>query len=129
MTVPGKGGRPLKFKTPEELQKCIDQYFAECDEKGKPYTVCGMAYALNCSRQTLLNYSEKGAFLDTVTRAKLKIQAYAEEHLFIVKNSNGVQFSLKNNFGWRDKQELEHTGAVHLHFDEQDRKLIEGDED
>jgi hypothetical protein len=29
---------------------------------------------------------------------------------------------------WRDKQELEHSGAVHIHFDEQDRKLIEGDD-
>ena len=52
-------GRPLKYPSVEAMQKDIDKYFADCDENGKPYTVSGLAYALNTSRRTLLNYEEK----------------------------------------------------------------------
>ena len=31
-------GRPLRYKTNEELQEAIDNYFKMCDEKEKPYT-------------------------------------------------------------------------------------------
>jgi hypothetical protein len=34
---------------------------------------------------------------------------YAEEQLFRNQGkTNGVQFNLKNNFNWKDKQEIEH---------------------
>ena len=75
------GGRPLKFKTVEELDLAIQSYFAEQDphsttelvETGrdkngnmlfdtrtvlteqKPYTMSGLARALGISRQTLLD--------------------------------------------------------------------------
>lgn len=102
--------RPLKFQNAEELQQKIDEYFEMCDEKGKPYTISGLAYFLGTNRQTLLNYEEREEFFDTITRAKAKIEAFVEESLWQPKIATGVMFNLKNNFGWQDKQALEHSG-------------------
>jgi hypothetical protein len=62
------------------------------------------------TRQGLLDYQAKSEeFSDTITRAKTRIEMYAEEQLFRNQGkTNGVQFNLKNNFNWKDKQEIEH---------------------
>jgi len=50
-------GRPLKFKTVEELQSNIDAYFEETDKD--EWTITGLAMALDTSRRVLLEYEEK----------------------------------------------------------------------
>lgn len=133
MTVSKKsyGGRPPKFKTKEEMQEKIDAYFESCegelllDEAGnpvcapkvglvyikppKPPTVTGLALALGfASRQSLLEYQGKAEFADTVTRAKSRIEEYAEARLFDRDGVNGAKFSLINNFrGWGEKPKEE----------------------
>ena len=37
------------------------------------------------------------------------VEAFTEEMLITGKNTAGVIFSLKNNFGWKDKTEVEAT--------------------
>lgn len=100
--------RPLKFKTPEEIQSAIDKYIADCEAKGKPKTVTGLCLALDTCRQTLLNYEERPEFVDTIKKAKLIVENYYEERL-LEAACTGAIFSLKNNFGWKDKQEHELT--------------------
>ena len=102
------GGRPLKYKNVKAIQKDIDMYFDECDKDGRPYTVSGLAFALGTNRQTLINYEEKEEFFDTIKNAKARIEMYNEELLYD-KNAPtaGVIFNLKNNYGWKDKQEIE----------------------
>lgn len=123
-------GRPPKFKSKEEMQELIDKYFDECkgtilkDENGeiifdkygqpvifnsKPLTITGLALALGFnSRQSLLNYQGKKDFVDTITRAKAKVEQYAEERLYDKDGANGAKFSLANNFeGWKEKQQLD----------------------
>lgn len=138
-----KTGRPLKFKSAKELQKKIDAYFESCyeerweqiigqDEKMtwvpiydrhgeiikdqvKPFTISGLAVFLETSRQTLLNYEENEEFFDTVTRAKAKIENYAEEQLFDknARNINGIQFNLNNNYKrWTNKQEVDMNATM-----------------
>ena len=102
------GGRPLKYDSVETMQKDIDKYFEECDEKGKPYTVSGLAYALGTTRRTLLDYQEKEEFSHTIKKAKTKIELFNEEMLYSKDvSTTGVIFNLKNNYGWKDKQEIE----------------------
>lgn len=123
-------GRPPKFTSKEEMQEKIDKYFEEC--KGtiltnadgepmlnkcgepirygtKPLTITGLALALGFnSRQSLLNYEENDEFLDTIKRAKSKVEQYAEERLFDKDGANGAKFSLANNFkDWREKQSID----------------------
>lgn len=128
-------GRPPKFKNAEEMQAKIDAYFKECegkilrDEKDnivfdkfgqpviigvRPLTVTGLAVALGfTSRQALLNYQAKKEFIDTITRAKAKIEQYAEERLFDRDGANGAKFSLANNFsGWNEKAKVELDGNI-----------------
>jgi hypothetical protein len=106
MTVPGKGGAPLKFKTVEILEEKIDSYFEHCEETKRPYTIGGLACALDCHRDTITNYGKREKYFGTVARAKRKIEAYAEEQLFFAKNVNGIIFNLINNFDWRDRREV-----------------------
>lgn len=99
--------RPKKYTKASEMQKKIDAYFKECDAKGKPYTITGLGLALDMSRQDLLNYSKDNEFFDTIKKAKQKCEAYAEEQLYLGKNTAGVIFNMKNNYNWKDKTEQE----------------------
>lgn len=106
-TIPEKHrGRPRKYTEVEVLQKKINDYFKMCDEKGKPYTITGLALALDLDRKALLEYSGKEEFSNTVKKAKARVEAYAEEYLYGSKQTAGVIFNLKNNFGWVDKTEV-----------------------
>lgn len=110
-------GRPPKFKTPEAMQKVIDAYFDSCwdiDEDGKrkqtrPYTITGLALALGMSRRALLDYEKKDEFLPTIKRAKLIVENWVEEQLYRKTQVTGAIFNLKNNYGWKDKNETDIT--------------------
>lgn len=108
------GGRPPKYKTKEELQKKIEEYFSQCDRDHDPYTVTGLAMALDVDRKTLLNYSDKEEFFHTIKRAKLKVENYLEKRLINDNSTSGIIFNLKNNYDWKDKQEIEHSGKLKL---------------
>jgi len=113
---------PLKFPSSEDLKTTVDAYFDMCDTKGKPYTITGLCLELDTTRQTLLNYENcmdiewlkrldtqaKQCYIDTIKRAKLRCENYAEEQLLSPtskKSPIGSIFALKN-YGWQDKQEI-----------------------
>ena len=101
-------GKPLQFKSVEALKKKADAYFKKCDQNEKPYTMSGLALALGCSRQTLVNYSYKDEYVDTIKSYRAKIEAQLEEGLLTGRfNPTGAIFNLKNNYGWVDKQNIE----------------------
>lgn len=122
-------GRPLKYKTIKELQNAIDEYFDWCDNRSKkvwvektqteiqisdpaPYTMSGLARRLGLSRQGLLDYNNRDAFLDTIKKAREKVHEDVETRL-MEKAPTGAIFNLKNNFGWKDesKQDITSGGA------------------
>ena len=107
-------GQPKKYKTAEELQEKIEEYFKDAvfDKNGderdimKPVTVAGLAYHLGfASRQSLWDYEQKSEYSYTIKKAKLFIESYLETRL-LGNNVTGVIFNLKNNFGWMDKLEV-----------------------
>lgn len=104
------GGRPLKFPSVEKLQEQIDDYFKVTP--AKEITVTGLALALDTSRETLLDYEGRAEFADAVKRAKYKVALEYEKDLRRQGRSGDI-FALKN-FGWTDRQEIEHKGAVNL---------------
>jgi hypothetical protein len=114
-----KCGRPPKFKTVEELECLISDYFKKKDEEKKPYTITGLANALDTTRETLLDYENRdGEFSYTIKKAKSKVEEYVEDYLFTGKNQTGAIFNLKNNYkGWKDKNETDlTTGGKEFNF-------------
>jgi hypothetical protein len=101
------GGRPLKFKTPEEILKKAQVYFDKCINNFTPITITGLALALKTSRETLMNYEKRDKFFDAIKEVKLVCENYAEQRLFGT-TPTGAIFALKN-YGWKDKQEHDHT--------------------
>jgi len=127
----------LKYDNVDELQKGIDEYFNQCDGEilidsdgqpmidrhgnaiykklPQPYTMSGLALALNIDRGTLLNYSKKEDYFSTIERARERVQQYAESRLYDKDGVNGAKFSLINNHktgGWSDRQELAVEGQL-----------------
>ncbi len=98
-------GRPLKFKTPEEILKLGEAYLAKTPELD--WTVTGLALALNTSRETLSEYQERPEFVDAIRYLKDKVE-YSYELGLRRRGNAGDVFGLKN-FGWRDKTESEQT--------------------
>ena len=75
-------------------------------------TITGLCVFLGITRETLMNYEKREDFFGTIKIAKLIIENYAENELFKDKGHVGVIFNLKNNFGWKDKQEISHEGEM-----------------
>jgi len=98
--------RPKLYTSVEQMEKDIEKYFAECDKKEKPYTMSGLAYALDMDRRTLLNYSKDEEFFPTIKKAKQKVEQQLEENLYRLGNNSGIIFNLKNNFNWKDNVEV-----------------------
>lgn len=132
--VGNKGGCPPRYKDPQEMQGIIDQYFIKCrgelakDDEGRlildkygqtvvinqfPPTITGLALELGfTSRLALLNYEYKDEFVNTISIAKARVEAYTEARLFDRDGVNGAKFSLTNNFkGWKDTQTIEQIGG------------------
>lgn len=124
-------GRPKKYKNKNEVQELINKYFDSCykpitvikdgdvitlrDNEGnilkeqyRPFTITGLADALDMTRETLLQYGKDEEFSDTIMRAKRKCEVYAEERLYDRDGNKGAIFSLSNNFSnWKEKQDIE----------------------
>lgn len=143
-------GRKPTFTSAEEMQEKIDAYFASCEREllrdgdgtpmlnkngepvyvgGRPMTIQGLALALGfTSRQSLLNYKAKREFVDTVTRARLRVEQYAAERLFDRDAQRGAQFTLAYGFGYaRDTEDGKNreTQGVKIEID---RELEESSE-
>lgn len=120
-------GRPLRWTTPEELQKDIDKYFEECEKTGEPLTITGLALALDTYREVLINYQDRDEFTDTIKKAKQRIENFAEKKLYDKDvPTSGVIFNLKNNYGWVDRQEVD--SKVNLSYEEALKQVAGKDE-
>ena len=106
-------GRPLKFNSVEELQSKIDEYFKICEETQSKPLISELALHLDTSRETLSDYKDKPEYSDSLKKAKQKCEIVLERNLVEGKvNPTGTIFNLKNNYGWRDKTEIEHSGEI-----------------
>lgn len=142
------GGRPVKYETPEEMQRLIALYFLACrvhqsgddtllegleddellivnDISDIHPTVTGLALSLDMTRKGLIDYENKEnpEFGNAIKRAKGKVEAYIEQRLYEA-HAGGCIFNLKNNYGWKDKQEIEHSGSFNVNMPEKDANSL-----
>lgn len=87
------------------IQKKIDAYFGECEDKETRPTYCGLALALDYdSRQRLWEHARAGEKISGPIRsAMLRIEERYEAMLGIT-TSAGPIFALKNR-GWKDTED------------------------
>ena len=128
-----KVGRPPKWDNVEELDKAIDKYFE--DIQGHPYvqedgsvlygkdglpviigaeppTMSGLALALGfVNRTSLLQYEGKPQFMASISRARSRIEKYAEGRLYDRDGARGAEFSLKYNFKWAQEEQEKQAAA------------------
>ncbi len=120
-------GRPPKYTSAEEMQRLVELYYLACrvhqtensellvgldddelliinDIEDTYPSISGLAYLLNMTTECLRTYADKEEFSATVKRAKQRVEMSLEQRL--AGNAvTGSIFSLKNNFGWKDKTE------------------------
>lgn len=132
-------GRPKKY-TKKSLQQAVDGYFASIsrkvqalDDDGevirndagepiwvteyvRPPSVSGLCLYLGIDRSTWQNYANQELHPElagVTAQARVRMEAYLEEQLLTrEKNVQGLIFNLQNNYGWREKREVELGGEA-----------------
>ena len=134
-TATNKVGAPLLFDTPKKMQLAIDEYFETDayietgDTKMYAPTVSGLALSLDMDRKSFVNYSNRDEYFPTIKRARERIAVALEQRLY-GNNVTGIIFNLKNNFDWKDKQEIDNTHSfkdiTEEELDEKIKQLSKG---
>ena len=103
-------GRPRLYQSPEDFDTKVVEYHEYCKEVGEPVTWTGLALYLGfSSRQSIDEYQKYEGFSDSVKRAKSLVEWHYEMRL-CGSSPTGAIFALKN-FGWVDKQEVDHRSG------------------
>jgi len=106
-------GRPKKYTDVEVMKTKIEEYFADADKREVVYTVEGLAYWLDMDRDSILNYEKDEAFFGTIKKAKARILASLQEMAATGGyNPTMAIFNLKNNYGYKDKSEIDIDAKV-----------------
>jgi hypothetical protein len=103
-------GHPKAFKTEDDLKVAMLSYVAYCKKKKKMPNVAGFCVFCDINRDTY--YAQKDYYSDTFSQ----LNDILEDETI---NTNCVsdsfkQFYMKNKFGYKDKQEIENSGAVDI---------------
>ena len=120
--------RKPKYESVEQIEGLIEAYFESCKgeilreedgsivfnpKDGTPIwinrkTIPGLALALGfSSRQSLYNYKARKEFMDTISRAQMRVEQYTAERLFDRDSQRGAQFALEYGFRYRRDAEGE----------------------
>lgn len=104
----------LKYNDPVELETKIKQYFDQCDSRGAPYTLPGLALHLGFkSSATIKDYCGRSDELgEIVNRARLAIEASRNEQLLTDDGvpASAKAFDLKVQHRWQEppqRQEID----------------------
>lgn len=71
----------------------------------EPPSIASLCLFLGISRDTWAKYARRRGFREIVEHTRTRIEAYLVGRLES-RHTQGVIFNLKNNFGWKDKQEV-----------------------
>lgn len=107
------GGRPPRFKSPEELELLIQDYLKKCEETGEPILVVGFCNYAKIPKSTLFDYKKKDVFSDSLEMLTQNAEECLIKNALLGNyNSSMAQFLAKNNHNYTDKQEIEHSGEM-----------------
>lgn len=123
------GGRPVKFKSPEEMLEKIYEYLSETDGRTKqivtkggqvveanipaPVTVEGFCAFAGITKTTFYDYRTKKPFKPIIEQFRQIVESYWVGLCAEGQSGNKADFVLKNAFSddWKDKTINEHDLA------------------
>ena len=122
-------GHPPKYKTPEELEKAIEKYFAKIKEKNDIPLIEELAYDLGfSSRQSLYDMCHRkdktDQFSYIINRAKLKCGQILNKMAMKgeVKERTAC-LNLSANYGLVEKKEVEAKVTTNISDEDLDEKI------
>lgn len=105
------GGRPKLFKSLEELEERIEEFYAYCEMNKKPLTFERLSTFLKVDRKTIYNYEQRDEFFPCIKAVRDRILAdLMEKGMEGQINATFGIFCLKN-YGYADKQEVTSTNV------------------
>lgn len=105
----GPGGRPTLYKSTEELQAKVDEYWKIAEIEERPLTFAGFAQHLGMSTETMARYATYEMFCAPLQNALRIIKASLEERMLTHKGNPAGLIFLAKNYGYKDTQEVKHT--------------------
>lgn len=106
------GGRPLKFPDPVAFDGMIDDFFIYCEDNEKKPTLERLAVYIGTNHETLSDYENRPEFSASVKKAKQRCLAWLIDNGLDARNPAMQIFLAKNNYGYKDKTEVETTVTV-----------------
>jgi len=104
-----KVGRKRLIDSPETFDMLVDTYVQMCKDSQEPILLTGLILSLGLvSKDSFYDYQKYPEFSDSVKRARMLVEMEYEKRLNVGSNAAAPIFALKN-FGWSDKQEINHT--------------------
>lgn len=105
-------GRPILERQPVMVEKNGEKVQAVKTGFIKPPTIYNLCLAIGISADTFRNYEKRDDYNAICTWWRLVCEAYTAELLQTKEGSvQGQIFTLTNNFGWKDRQEVAVSGA------------------
>lgn len=77
-----------------------------------PPTVLGLCQFLGIHRDTWASYCKNEEYSDTTSYVRGRLQCWREEQLLTRKDIAGIKFDLENNYGYREKQQIQVGGSL-----------------
>lgn len=112
-----------RFSLDEEPICCDEQHLVHCYEEVKAqdllrpslYGFCAWA---GIHKQTLFDYKEREGYAEIYNWFLSILQMDLEQILLNpgTRNIGGAKFVAVNNYGWKDKTDVEHTGTQPITF-------------
>lgn len=138
--MPNPNGAKRKFESVEEMRIKIDEYFKIASERKRevvtkigqiievsspaPLHIQGLCVHLEISENTLFEYQKltdieqsistgrDQSFKELIETTKKKCESYAVDACYEGQKGNKADFILKNGYGWKDRQDIAHSGTV-----------------
>lgn len=98
------------FKTKKDFKNRFIEYICVCEEQKKLPNVAGFCVYCDICRETF--YAQENYYSDTYK----KVNDILEDATINSKDINDTFkiFYMKNKFGYKDKQDIEHSGKLKL---------------
>lgn len=105
-----KEGNPFVKEIPEFLLDSKGNPVKETVYREEP-SIAALRLFIGVSKSTWAGYADDPEMTGVVAGVRDRMEARLEELLTTKNSVQGVVFNLKNNYGWKDKQEITQTSV------------------